>query len=108
MTRRADLPLFPQPQEGLRLSYGVASRTARVPTDEDLLYRGEWQKKPVQHLLPRGYAIGMSAAVTHHDERLFPASREFRPERWLDVDRRGPDRGMLVFSKGSRACLGMK
>lgn len=75
------------------------------------MYRGEWHKKPVQRVIPRGYAIGMSAVVTHHDERLFTHSREFRPERWLEADaqtRRELDRGMLAFSKGSRACLGMK
>lgn len=98
-------------QEGLRLSYGVSGRTARVPIDEDLHYRGEWQKKPVEHMIPRGYAIGMSTSIAHHDETLFPDSHEFRPERWLDLDaqsRRELDRGMIAFSKGSRACLGMK
>lgn len=89
----------------------MAARTARVPTDEDLVYRGEWQKRPVRRVIPRGYAIGMSTAVTHHDERLFPRSREFRPGRWLGLGaraRRELDGGMTAFSKGSRACLGMK
>lgn len=98
-------------QEGLRLSYGVAARTARVPTQEDLIYRGAFNKTPVQLVLPRGYAVGMSAAITHHDESVFPDSYEFVPERWLnDKNRRRKDveRGMLAFSKGSRACLGKK
>lgn len=78
---------------------------------EDLIYRGEWRKKPVHLMIPRGYAIGMSTAVTHHDERLFLNADDFRPERWLELGvqgRRDLDRGMLAFSKGSRACLGMK
>jgi hypothetical protein len=98
-------------QEGLRLSYGVSSRTARVPTDEDLVYRGEWNKKSVEYVLPKGYAIGMSAVVTHHDERAFPDSYAFIPERWLDENnqrRKDVERSMLAFSKGSRGCLGMK
>jgi cytochrome P450 len=98
-------------QEGLRLSYGVSSRTARVPTEESLLYRGEWNKKTCEYVIPKGYAIGMSAYVTHHDERAFPDSFAFAPERWLDERnqrRKEPERSMLAFSKGSRSCLGMK
>lgn len=97
--------------EGLRLSYGVSSRTARIPTQEDLLYRGEFNKKPVELVIPRGYAIGMSAVITHHDEDIFPDSHSFIPERWLNEKnemRKEVERGMLAFSKGSRACLGKK
>jgi cytochrome P450 len=98
-------------QEGLRLSYGVSSRTARIPTEENLLYRGERNKKPVEYVIPKGYAIGMSAYITHHDERAFPDSYAFAPERWLDENnqrRKEPERSILSFSKGSRACLGKK
>jgi cytochrome P450 len=98
-------------QEGLRLSYGVSSRTARIPTEENLIYRGEWNKKPIEYVIPQGYAIGMSTVVTHHNEREFPDSYAFIPERWLDennVRRKDVDRAMLAFSKGSRSCLGMK
>ncbi|KAJ0123500.1 trichodiene oxygenase [Diaporthe amygdali] len=97
-------------QEGLRLSYGVAARTARVATEEDLIYRGEWNKKPVEHVIPRGYAVGMSTFITHHDETVFPNSDEFIPERWLDEEnhrRKEVDRGQMAFSKGSRKCLAM-
>ncbi|EDO64909.2 benzoate 4-monooxygenase cytochrome P450 [Neurospora crassa OR74A] len=31
--------------EGLRLSYGVASRSSRIPVGEDLVYRGVWAPK---------------------------------------------------------------
>ncbi|KAF4333911.1 cytochrome P450 monooxygenase oxidoreductase [Fusarium beomiforme] len=95
--------------EGLRLSYGVSSRSARVPTTEDLEYRGEFNKKPTSLVLPRGYAIGMSAAISHHDESVFPDSYSFIPERWIDEDnkiRKDLERSMLTFSKGSRGCLG--
>lgn len=97
--------------EGLRLSYGVSSRTARVPTQEDLVYQGEFNKKPVTLVLPRGYAIGMSAAISHHDESIFPDSHTFIPERWLDENnepRKEVHNGLISFSKGSRACLGKK
>ncbi|KAF4473450.1 cytochrome P450 oxidoreductase, partial [Fusarium agapanthi] len=95
--------------EGLRLSYGVSSRTARVPTAEDLFYRGEFNKKPTTLVLPRGYAIGMSAAIAHHDESVFPDSYTFAPERWIDEDnkiRKDLEKSMIAFSKGSRGCLG--
>ncbi|KAL4909127.1 hypothetical protein BDW74DRAFT_165739 [Aspergillus multicolor] len=96
--------------ESLRLSYGVASRTARVPTDEDLVYRGEWENKDMELVIPRGSAIGMSSAVTHHDESVFPDSHSFIPERWLDEKgqkRKDLDRALLSFSKGSRGCVGI-
>lgn len=98
-------------QEGLRLSYGVSARTARIATEENLVYRGDWNKKGIELVVPRGYAVGMSSAITHHHEGTFPDSTQFIPERWLDEQgqrRKDMDRSMLAFSKGSRSCLGMK
>lgn len=89
----------------------MSSRTTRIASGEDLVYRGEWLKRPIRHVVPRGYGIGMSTVISHHDEKLFPSSNEFRPDRWLGLDaqgRRELDKGMLAFSRGSRACLGMK
>lgn len=93
--------------EGLRLSYGVSARTARIATGEDLVYRGEWNKKDLEYVIPRGYAVGMSTAITHHDENLFPDSHRFLPERWIDSQNR-PDKGLMSFGKGSRRCLASK
>ncbi|KAK8029629.1 hypothetical protein PG993_010920 [Apiospora rasikravindrae] len=105
-------------QEGLRLSYGVSARTARVATQEDLVYRGEWTppgcgETPVrlEYVIPRGYAVGMSSAISHHDESVWPDSHAFVPERWLDDKmqrRKELERCQLAFSKGSRACIGMQ
>ncbi|KAI1440492.1 cytochrome P450 [Annulohypoxylon stygium] len=95
-------------QEGLRLSYGVSARSPRVATEENLVYRGEWNKKPVEYVIPKGYAIGMSCVISHHNEDIFPDSHAFIPERWADVEnRKNLDRGMFAFSKGGRSCLGM-
>ncbi|KAI4862775.1 cytochrome P450 [Hypoxylon rubiginosum] len=95
-------------REGLRLSYGVGGRSARVPIHEDLIYRGDWKGGPVEYVIPRGYGIGMSNRLTHHDEGVFPDSHSFIPERWLDEkNRKQLDRGMVAFSKGARACIGM-
>lgn len=47
-----------------------------------------------------------------HDEKLYPDSFTFKPERWLN-NPKGPDgqkylsRYMVSFSKGSRSCVGM-
>lgn len=103
--------------EGLRLSYGVASRSSRIPVGEDLVYRGKWAPKgsntmtEFQYVLPRGYAIGMSPLSIHHDEKIFPDSHSFVPERWVDDNnqhRKELDRAWLSFSKGSRGCIGIK
>ncbi|KAK8080848.1 hypothetical protein PG997_008666 [Apiospora hydei] len=98
--------------EGLRLSYGLSSRTARIATHEDLIYRGVWRGEPCQYIIPRGYAVGMSAALLHHDEDLFPDSHAFRPERWLlsgdgSIRNKELERHLLTFSKGSRSCVGI-
>ncbi|KAL7621992.1 hypothetical protein AAE478_007493 [Parahypoxylon ruwenzoriense] len=95
-------------QEGLRLSYGVSTRSPRIPTKENLTYCGEWMGQNVQYVIPKGYAIGMSTAISHHIESVFPDSYSFIPERWLDTqNRKLLDRALLSFSKGSRSCLGM-
>lgn len=83
-------------QEGLRLSYGASGRSPRIATEEDLVYRGGWKGKSIRYVIPRGYAVGMSAFISHHDETLFPESHKFQPERWLDLQhRRELDRGFL-------------
>ena len=98
--------------EGLRLSYGVSARTPRIATEEDLVYRGEIKGKgKVEHVIPRGWAIGCSAAVMHHNEDVFPDSQQYIPERWFDdqgVKRKDLEKCLLSFSRGTRQCLGMK
>jgi cytochrome P450 len=103
--------------EGLRLSYGVSTRTARVATHEDLVYHGTWTPPgraapvAVEHVVPRGWPVGMSTAVSHHDEQTWPDSHAFVPERWLHEDasrKKDLEQSLLSFSKGSRACIGMK
>ncbi|KAI0532240.1 cytochrome P450 [Xylaria digitata] len=102
--------------EGLRLSYGVSSRSSRIAPDEDLVYRGEWTPPDsstpvaVTYVVPRGYAVGMSSVLMHHDETVFPLSHSFIPERWIDESkqpRKDLERYHLSFSRGSRACLGI-
>ncbi|KAK2729306.1 cytochrome p450 [Colletotrichum kahawae] len=104
-------------KETLRLMYGLSSRLPRIAPDEDVLYQGTWtppamtQAVSVRHVIPRGYAMGMSAYLVHTDVRLFPDPAKFAPERWLLRDGRKDrrlERYLLTFSRGSRQCLGMQ
>ncbi|KAI1375659.1 cytochrome P450 [Hypoxylon crocopeplum] len=107
-------------QEGLRLSYGTTARSARIAPDEDLVYRGSWNPPgrsekgaaaaAVEYVIPRGFAVGMSTPLLHHDEAIFPDSYAFVPERWLDDNmkrKKELDRYLMSFSRGPRVCVGM-
>lgn len=87
--------------EGLRLSYGVVSRLARIAPDRVIEY-GKWK-------IPPGTPVGMSSGLIHSDPNAFPQPRAFDPERWVDpAKRRRLDKYMMSFSKGTRGCLGLK
>ncbi|GAB1317090.1 Cytochrome P450 monooxygenase [Madurella fahalii] len=86
-------------KEGLRLSFGPLRHTARSFPDDGLQYQ--------QWTIPRNTPIGMSTYLMHTDERVYPDSLTYRPERWLP-ENYAPlmDRNFVSFSKGSRSCLG--
>jgi cytochrome P450 len=51
----------------------------------------------------------MSSWILHHDEKYFQNSQKFDPTRWLDPkEARRIEKAFVPFSKGSRACVGMK
>jgi cytochrome P450 len=87
-------------KEGLRLGYGVSTRLQRIPHEPLIFSSGDrdWT-------IPAGTPVGMTSVLIHHDESIFPDSKEFRPERWIEDPRL--DRYLVAFSKGSRQCLGM-
>lgn len=89
--------------EGLRLTYGVSTRLARLDPDKDIIFNDG--KKDV--VIPRGTPVGMTHVQIHHDERLFPDSKKFLPERWLDGKSKAIDKYLLSFTSGSRQCLGI-
>ncbi|KAI9644280.1 hypothetical protein NHQ30_007636 [Ciborinia camelliae] len=87
--------------EGLRLSYGVSSRLARIAPNENLRY-GKWE-------IPARTPIGMSTMLQHHNETIFPSSHQFIPERWILSDgtiNHALERYLVTFSKGTRTCIG--
>lgn len=64
------------------------------------------------YTIPPGVPVSLSAYIQHHDERIFPSSQIFDPERWLGNSQASrTDKPLLKylvsFSKGSRNCLGM-
>lgn len=92
-------------REGLRLSYGVTSRSPRV-WDKPLEYAG-WT-------IPARTCVGMTLYHHNINEELFPEPQAFKPERWLTRNNRGSldinremDKIFFSFGKGSRSCLGV-
>ncbi len=53
----------------------------------------------------------MTIPELSHDESIFPDSRQFIPERWLNdphtTDGIPLDRFMVSFGRGTRSCLGI-
>jgi cytochrome P450 len=88
-------------REGIRLSYGVASRNPRV-SHKDLKY--------AEYVIPAGTTISMTIVDVVHDEEVFPQSFKFMPERWIQPDKiRGNsmEKYFVGFGKGPRSCIGM-
>ncbi|KAF9886373.1 hypothetical protein FE257_011518 [Aspergillus nanangensis] len=86
--------------EGLRLSYGLSTRLQRSAPYHALKYK-EWT-------IPPNTPVGMTSLFMHHNEKIFPDSYTFTPERWLDPEeRKYLEKYMVSFSKGSRQCVGM-
>ncbi len=91
--------------EALRLAYGTPQRLPRRIPGQTLQYK-EW-------LIPAGAAVSMETYSMAHDERLFPDSFSFVPERWLGPAAVAPDgkhltRYMVAFGRGTRSCVGMQ
>jgi len=86
-------------KESLRLSYGPSVRLPRIDPNKALNFH-DW-------VIPPGTAISMSTVLIHHDESIFPDSKEFKPERWLDGGDKRLDKYMTSFSAGTRGCLGI-
>ncbi|KAF8857866.1 cytochrome P450, variant [Acephala macrosclerotiorum] len=88
-------------QEGQRLSDAVSGRSPRVSPEKVIKYKN-WT-------IPAGAAVSMTIVNVHHDPQIYPNSREFIPERWLDNPKTkigdSLSRYFVPFGKGNRSCL---
>jgi cytochrome P450 len=93
-------------KEGLRLTYGVSSRLMRSCPNDELTYTDP--KTGKDWIIPRGTPVGMTSVHIHHNESLFPNSKRFWPERWIDAHAEGRslEKYIISFTAGARVCLG--
>lgn len=90
--------------EGLRLHGGIVGRSARI-APHALVYGNL--------TIPPGTPVSTASPFIHYNEDLFPAPREFHPERWLKDHGKGTfvidndlKKYLVAFGKGTRNCLG--
>ena len=61
-------------------------------------------------VIPPGTMVSMDGYTIHSNETVFPNSRDFMPERWLNnpqsVSGRPLTHYLVAFGKGSRGCIG--
>jgi len=88
-------------QECIRLGYGVSTRLERIAPNETLVFndgKKDWT-------IPPGTPVAMTSSLVHHVESVFPDSRKFLPERWINHPHL--DKYLVSFAKGSRQCVGI-
>ncbi len=83
-------------KETLRL-YSVASGSTPLKATRDLTIAGK--------LIPRGTEVSWSMLAAGRDPTVYPQSKEFLPERWLDKSTHSPLL-MIDFGSGSHRCVG--
>lgn len=83
-------------REALRLSYGMSTRSPRL-NHESFKYK-EWT-------IPAWTPVSLSIPDASHDERIFPDSHSFIPERWIDSPG-NMEKYFVFFGKGPRGCFG--
>lgn len=85
--------------EGQRLSHPAPLRLLRSFPDTTLVYGGRQ--------IPPGTPVSMSSPLIHENPDIFPDPLTYKPERWLGNDGQRLKRYLVLYSKGTRACLGM-
>ncbi|KAH9894544.1 cytochrome P450 [Xylariomycetidae sp. FL2044] len=86
--------------EAMRLAPAIASRSARIAQDRDLVY-ANWR-------IPAGTPVGMTIHLLHQNEEEYPEPERFVPDRWMDPDPwQLGNKTFVPFGKGTRNCVGM-
>lgn len=52
--------------------------------------------------------VSMSTRLIYYNKGIFPEPEKFIPERWIGPDAKDAEKHLVVFSKGPRACIGLK
>jgi cytochrome P450 len=87
--------------EAMRLAPAIATRSARIAEDKDLVYT-EWR-------IPAGTPVGMTLHLLHQNEEEFPEPLRFNPDRWMQPNPwQIGQRTFVPFGKGKRNCIGMQ
>jgi cytochrome P450 len=92
--------------EGLRLWPAIPMTQPRVVPKGGVVLSGSGDSKG--WFLGQGVVVGAQAWSVHRlNEDVFPEAEKFRPERWLDKERRSEmEKCFLAFGMGSRGCTG--
>lgn len=75
--------------------------------DKEIIFTDNEKEVGKKYIIPPNTPVGLSIVQIHHNESIFPNSKLFSPERWLDGKNRDIDRYMVSFNSGSRQCLGI-
>ena len=90
-------------KEGLRYASPAASRTPRLVPPEGV-------RLPDGRVLPAGTKLGMAIYHVYYNSSIFSDPRVFDPDRWLkpaaEIEKQ--NKFMVAFSRGNRACAGIK
>ncbi|KAI9035235.1 cytochrome P450 [Aspergillus affinis] len=84
--------------ESLRIFPPTSHGLPRETPPEGMEILGQW--------VPGNTSVSMSAYVAHHDERAFPKSDQYIPERWLGEEGKALQPYFVAFSAGARSCIG--
>ncbi|KAF3059810.1 Trichodiene oxygenase [Daldinia childiae] len=86
--------------EAMRLAPAIATRSARIAQDKDLIY-ADWR-------IPAGTPVGMTMHLLHENEEEYPEPKRFNPDRFMDPDPwQLGNKTFVPFGKGKRNCIGM-
>lgn len=87
--------------EAMRLAPAIATRSARIAQDRDLVY-ADWR-------IPAGTPVGMTIHLLHQNEEEYPEPKRFNPDRFMDPSPwQLGIRTFVPFGKGKRNCIGMQ
>ncbi|GIJ86405.1 hypothetical protein Asppvi_005293 [Aspergillus pseudoviridinutans] len=92
-------------KESVRLIYGNSTPHFRYDPDQSLVYEDKTTGR--RWVIPPKTSVGMTSVLLHHNERNFPNSKKFDPDRWQGDEGRKLEKYNVGFGKGSRICLGM-